>query len=288
MNEITLSKTEMGKFGQIMDYVHEQCSMHRWAVGVGEMAVGAAIIATGVQLGHIHIGSDVLGTELDGTSSESIGGGVLGAGTATVAAAILGSIGVVGGGGAVAIPAWLLISGGSAIFGTAGFGIGDAVHHFLHPPIDVGEFFAGVSLTNIGVALLIDGARRLISDEGLKQSLSDFRDGVVHLIGLTGRVIVDSFDALKRMIDALAPNGVPDAAGSAATGVAGAATGAAIGTSVAAGTVSVLGSHALGGLALSLGLISAPLWPVFAGGAAGLAIGYGTWRAVRLFGRTER
>jgi len=162
MNTVTLSDIEKGKVWQIMDYIHDQCSMHQWAVGVAEMAAGAAIIATGVQLGHIHIGSDVMGSELDGVGSESLDGAALGGGSAAVAAAILGSIGVVGAGGAIAIPAWLLISGGAAIFGAAGFGFGDAVHHFLHPPIDVGDFFAGASLTSIGVALLIDGARRLI------------------------------------------------------------------------------------------------------------------------------
>ena len=284
MTEIRLSETERGKLGQIMDYVHDQCATHQWAVGVAEMSAGAAILATGIQLGHIHIGSDVVGTQLDGISTESLAGaGGLG-GTAGVAAAILGSIGVVWGGGAIGIPAWLLIAGGSAVFGAAGYGIGDAVHHFLHPAIDVGSFFAGTSLTAIGAALLIDGARRIITDEGIKHALSNFYDGVIHLSRLTAKVIVDSLDAFKRVIDTLGPKSPADAAGSATAGIAGVATGAAVGSGLAAGTVSVLGSHALGGLALSLGLISAPLWPVFAGGAAGLAIGYGTWRAVRLFG----
>lgn len=59
--------------------------------------------------------------------------------------------------------------------------------------------------------------------------------------------------------------------------------GTSLGGSVAAGSVTVLGSHALGGVALSLGLVSAPLWPVIAGGAAGLAVGYGAWKLCRAF-----
>ena len=267
-----------------MAYVHDWCSKNQWAVGIGEMAAGAGLIATGIQIGHIQMGSDILGTKLGGFNTESLAGGALGLGAGAVAGVVLGSIGVAALGGAIGIPALLIIGGGSAIFGAAGYTMGDAVHNFLHPAIDVGQVFAGTSLLAIGTALLIDGARRLITDESVKRSLSDFCDGVVKLAHLTAEVIVDSYDALKHLIQSMAPTGPVDTAASTASGVAGAAAGAAIGTSIAAGTVTVLGSHAIGGLALALGLVSAPIWPVIAGGAAGLAVGYGAWRAVRQFG----
>lgn len=284
MKEITLTEDEKGKLGEVMDYVHDWCSKNQWAVGIGEMAAGAGLIATGIHIGHIHMGTDLLGTKLGGFNTESLASGALGGAAGAVAGAILGSIGVATGGGAIGIPAWLLISGGAAVFGSAGYSIGDAVHNFLHPALDVGQVFAGTSLLAIGTALLIDGARRLITDEAFKSLLSDFRDGVVRLARLAVEVVADSFDALKTLVEGMVPTGSVDAAGSAAVGVAGAAAGAAIGGSVAAGTVTVLGSHAIGGLALSLGLVSAPLWPVIAGGAVGLTAGYGAWRAVRFFG----
>lgn len=284
MKQITLPDDENNKFGEVLNYVRHWCSKNQWAVGVGEMAAGAGLIAAGIHIGHIHMGSDLVGTTLGGFNVESVGGGGLGGGVGALAGAILGSIGVATGGVAVGIPAWLVISGGAAIFGAAGYSIGDAVHNFLHPPINMAHFFAGTCLLNIGTALIIDGARRLIKDEAFKRVLSDYCGGVVRLVPLTVEVVADSFDALKRLVEQLSPTGPVDAVGSAATGAAGAAAGAVIGSSVAAGSVTVLGSHAIGGLALSLGLVSAPLWPVVAGGAAGLAVGYAAWNAARHFG----
>jgi hypothetical protein len=39
----------------------------------------------------------------------------------------------------------------------------------------------------------------------------------------------------------------------------------------------------LGAVALSLGLVAAPAWPVIAGGAAGLAVGLAGWKAVKKY-----
>jgi len=284
MKDIALSETERNRFGQIMDYVTGWCSENGWVVGIGEMAAGAGLIAAGIQIGHIHIGTDVFGTTVGGFNVESLAAAGGGASAGGVAGTVLGSIGVVPFGG-IGVPAWLMIAGGAGIFGAAGYSVGDAVHNFLNPAIDLGQFFAGASLLTIGTALLIDRARRVITNEGFKQLLSDFRDGIIRLAELTAKVVVDSFDALKTFLESFAPTGPADAAGSAATGAAGEAAGAALGGTVATGSVTILGSHALGDIALSLGLVSAPLWPVIAGGAAGLAVGYGAWRAVRFFGR---
>jgi hypothetical protein len=53
------------------------------------------------------------------------------------------------------------------------------------------------------------------------------------------------------------------------------------GGSIAASSVAIAGSHTLGGLALSMGLVSAPLWPVIVGGVVGLGAGYTTWKVVK-------
>ena len=84
-----------------------------------------------------------------------------------------------------------------------------------------------------------------------------------------------------------APNVGAYAKDSLAGSTAGIATGTAIGGSHAGRSLTVLGSHAIGGLAPSFGLISAPLCPVIAGWAVGLAVGYAGLKTVRLIGRSS-
>lgn len=73
---------------------------------------------------------------------------------------------------------------------------------------------------------------------------------------------------------------IGDVLGVGATAAAGAG-GAAVGAAYAAGTVTILGSSTLGGIGLSLGLVSAPLWPVIAGGAGAAGLGYVSWKLLR-------
>jgi hypothetical protein len=276
MKEIQMSEIERTKFGLALDYVGEWCAKHQWAVGVGEMAAGTALVVAGIKLGHIHPGT-WLGTKVGGFNGGALAGGAAGGTAGAIAGGVLGGIGVATGGGAIGIPAWLLASGGAAAFGASGYAIGDAVHKFLNPGIDIGQVFAGGSLLIIGVALIIDGARRFINDEAVRRLFSNVKDGVVYLAGLTADVVADSWEAIKRCV---IPGSPVDGMGAAVSSVAVGGTGAAIGGSLGVGTVTVLGSHALGGIALSLGLVSAPLWPVIACGAGGAALGYGAWKLI--------
>lgn len=66
--------------------------------------------------------------------------------------------------------------------------------------------------------------------------------------------------------------------GSGGSSASGAGIGAAVGRSAAAASVTVLGPQRLGGIALSLGLVSAAAWPVAVGVIAGGAAGYGLWK----------
>jgi hypothetical protein len=70
---------------------------------------------------------------------------------------------------------------------------------------------------------------------------------------------------------------VGEIVGAGATVAAGAG-GAAAGAAYAAGTVTVLGSSTLGGIGVSLGLVSAPIWPVIAGGLGAAGLGYMGWK----------
>jgi hypothetical protein len=177
MNEIKMSEIERIKFGLALDYVAEWCAQHQWAVGVGEMAAGAALVVAGIKLGHIHPGT-WLGTKVGGFNDGALASGAAGGTAGAIAGGVLGGIGVATGGGAIGIPAWLLASGGAAAFGASGYAIGDAVHKFLNPGIDIGQVFAGGSLLTIGVALIIDGARRFIADEAVRRLFCNFKDGV--------------------------------------------------------------------------------------------------------------
>jgi len=230
-------------------------------------------IAAGIKLGSIHPGS-LVGTEVGGFNLVSLATSASGSIAGGIAGSVLGACGIVPFGG-IAIPAWPMVAGGSSIFGPAGYTVGDAVFKFLNLPVNIGQVFAGGSLLAVGVALIIDGARRLITDGKFKSLLCDFRDGVIYLVSATAEIVKDSWEVLKRLV---IPNSTPEGIGAAVSSVAVGGTGAVIGGSVAAGTVTVLGSHAIGGIVLSLGLVSAPLWPVIACGAGGAALGYGVWR----------
>lgn len=274
MNEIVLRKDELDGFGKLFEHCKVWCSLHQAEVGVAEMALGAAAVAWGVQVGHIQFGTDVVATTL---STGGLGGAAAGAGIGAIGAAMLGSIGVAGA-FTFGIPAVVLAGSGMAILGAAGYGIGDVAAKLLVPPAGFGDVVGGASILVVGIALIVDGARRVVKDERILQAASKFRDGVIQLAPLTSKVVARTTDELRQIIDELSKS---PAAG-VTTGVT-AAAGAAIGGSVAAASVTVLGSHGLGALALSLGLVSAPLWPVIAGGAAGLALGVAAWKGYSLY-----
>jgi hypothetical protein len=275
MYEIVLREPDKHNFQNLYDYCKEWCSTHQWAVGVGEMALGAAVITWGIQTGNIQMGSQVVGSQWSHIGAET------GAGIGGVAASLIGSIGVAAMGSAVAIPAIALIGGGAAIFSAFGYSIGDMAQRFFEPPGGFG--FTDASILAIGIALLVDGARRLITDEKVLALVSRLQDGVIKLVQPTGKVIAKTWDELQELIEKLEKH--PDAQDASLGIVSGVttATGAIVGGHIAAGTVTALGSHALGAVALSLGLVSAPIWPVIAGGAAGLAIGLAGWKAVKSY-----
>ena len=273
MYEMMMSDPDKRHYQTLLGYCKEWCSTHQWAVGVGEMAIGAAVITWGLQTGNIHMGSQVVGSQWS-----DMGAGA-GAGIGGIAASLIGSVGVAAMGSAVAIPAFALIGGGAAIFSAFGYSVGDMAQKFFQPPGGFG--FTDASILAIGIALLVDGARRLITDEKVLALVSCLQDGVIKLAKPTGKVIAKTWDELQAMIEKL--ENYPDVKGATIGITSGVttATGAVIGGHIAAGSVTALGSHALGGVALSLGLVSAPVWPIIAGGAAWLAVGLAGWKAVK-------
>ena len=276
MFEMPMDGPNMRGFQKALDYSKEWCEEHQWAVGIGEMAIGAAVIAWGLHSGALHMGADVVGTEL---SHGGIIGGAAGTGLGGIGGLMLGGIGVAGA-FTFGIPALALASGGAIILGAAGYGAGDLAQKFLAPSGGFGDFFLGASILTVGIALLIDGARRVVTDSEVLKLASNIKDGTIYVANLSAKVIARTWEELQAIIDGLAGG---------ATVATTVAVGSAIGGSLAAGSVTVLGSHALGGAAISLGLISAPVWPIIAGGAAGLVVGLAAWKGVKyLFSNDEK
>lgn len=276
MNEMMMSDPDKRNFQTLLDYCNEWCSTHQWAVGVGEMALGAAVITWGLQTGNIDMGSHVVGSQW---SEGGMFGATAGAGIGGIAASFIGSIGITAMGTAIGIPAIALIGGGAAIFSAFGYSVGDMAQKFFQPPGGFG--FTDASILVIGIALLVDGARRLITDKKVLALVSRLQDGVIKLAKLTVKVIAKTWEELQSIIEKLKSNpDAKDATLGIASGVT-TATGAVLGGSLAAGSVTVLGAHGLGAVVLSLGLVSAPVWPIIAGGAAGLAFGVAGWNAVK-------
>jgi hypothetical protein len=181
-----------------------------------------------------------------------------------VAAKIIGSIGVVGMGSGIGIPVGLLALGGGALLSAAGYTAGDIAYGLLNK-VDLADLALGASAMGIGLALLIDGARRVVGDDAVRQGASRVTAAAIELFRANATVVA-------RSVAELAPY-ERDAAALGLAALAGWG-GAAAGGAYAATSVTVLGSSTLGSLALGMGLVAAPVWPMVLGAAAA-AVGGG-------------
>ena len=152
----------------------------------------------------------------------------------------------------------------------AGYTAGDIAHNITNAT-DVNALAANGSILLVGVALIVDGARRCIKDPKVLSLLSRLKDNVLFLCDLLSKIIASSKEELQGFFEELKKSPEDGVEASIGTGSAalGAGLGASVGGAVAAGSVTVLGSQALGGAAISLGLVSAPVWPIIAGIAGG-------------------
>jgi hypothetical protein len=285
-NEFNFSDEESNHFFKFLELTKEWCKENQLAVGLGEMAVGSGLVAWGVHNGVIDMGSQLVATQIGGANVESIAGMLGGSGIGAVAGSILGSIGIVGMGSAIGIPAALVIGGSAAVLGMAGYAAGDIAHNIANLPVDFNALALNGSVLLIGVALIIDGARRCINDKAILSTLSNFKENVIYLKDISVDIVAKTVDELKGFVEELkkVPEDKVDASISAGSAAAGAASGAVIGSAVAAGSVTVLSSSALGGVAVSLGLASAPIWPVIAGVVGGAGLGYAVYKAIKYWG----
>lgn len=280
MSEIRFSEPDNSGFERAFELCKAWAADHQAEVGVAEMAFGAAVLSWGVMNGHIVMGHDLAASKLANvTGLAGLGIGAVGA--AAIATTFLKGIfvgGVATVAGVTCIPAVAIIGGASLVLGAFGYVVGDKLDAFFNPAMGFADLLTGASITAVGAALIVDGARRIIKDERVLAAASKFKDGIIQLAPQATEIVAATWDELQVLVKELTKS--PSAYATAGTT---AVAGAAIGSSIAAGSVTVLGSHGLGALALSVGLVSAPAWPIIAGGAAGLALGVAAWKGIKHF-----
>ena len=272
MNQIALNELDKSAFTRAFEACKVWSAEHQAETGVAEMALGFSVIAWGIHTGDIRIGDHVVGTAL---SDGGILGAAVGSSAGAIGASVLGSIGIAGA-YTFGLPVMALATGGMFILGAAGYGIGDVAEKFLGEPTSMIDVIAGASAIAVGIALIVDGARRVVKDERVLAAAAKFTDGIVELKPLAAKIVARTKEELDVALNEIKKNAEGSLAAAGTT-----IGGAVIGSSIAGGMVTVMGSHALGGVALSLGLVSAPIWPVIAGGAAGLALGVAAWKGIK-------
>lgn len=277
---VTLPDSDKPRLDHALRYIRDWCEQHKWQVGAGEMALGAGLIAYGVQSGAVEMGMQLIAGVLDDDMTSNLLGGATG-GVSGMALGVLGNIGIVAGGTAIGVPAMALALGGGLILGLAGYGVGGIVHQFLNPVPDIASTVAGTSLLSLGLILMADGARRIAGDKAVTSLVTRFTDGALELGVASYKSLLRTSGDLTQYLATDTGAFLREVATNPKWSVSTAAAvtaGAAAGSAVAASSVTVLGSQALGGLALSLGLVSAPIWPVIAGGGLALGAAYGAWK----------
>lgn len=278
--EITLPGSLTNSLQRISANLSTWCVEHQVALGVGEMAAGAAMIALGVKSGAIEIGANLLVTHTPLMNAGGLAGAFAGAAAGSWVGSTLGAIGIAVAGTAIGIPAAVVIAGSAAIFALAGYAFGDVLHNYLTPDLDVMTLLGGGALLLAGTYLLVKGGRRLMREydvlEPLKNKLSDIREGLLILPSIAVEVVARTKEELAGFKAEWSKVGdTPLEVGLVTTGSATfGAVGLAVGGSLALGSVTVAGSSTLGGVAVAMGLLTPPLWPVLAMGALFTGLGY--------------
>jgi hypothetical protein len=249
---------------------------HQMAIGIAEMALGAGILYAGVQSGAVVLGTQILATAMPAALAGT--GGSIGA----AAASLVGSIGVAAMGTAFGVPALVVTAGAAGVFALAGFAVGSGLKAFLAPPWH--EAIEPLGMTLVGITLILDGARRVLGDANFAKLNARVTGAFIELGKISRRVVARTLAQLQ----ALKPEDMEDAVSGAAAGGAMAILGGAGASSLAMSSVTVMGSSTLGSAALALGLVSAPVWPVVAGGLAGGALGYAVWKGFSNWGKSRQ
>ena len=257
---IQIGPGEENALASLREQVRAWCREHQCEVGVAEMILGAGILCYGVKTGMIEVGKEVLGLRSTPFDHAAEIGASIGAGTLGVAGAMVGSIGVATSGTAIAVPASILTLGGIVVGAALGYSAGDLVEQFFGPQIGTKEILAQASLLIVGLALLVDGARRILNDQRVRATGAWIRDRAIHLARVSGQVVLARFEDVNL---GMAGAGLSLAAGATASGLMGGAAA----NGLAAGSLTLAGSKTLGAIVLSSGALTVPAWPIVLGAA---------------------
>lgn len=294
MTTIELTPEAATTAKQILHNLVDWCDQNPVPIGVAQVAAGAAVIAAGLKLGAIEIGRDLIATHFPLSASSGTTGAMIGAPLGAWAGALLGGIGVATGGSAIGVPALLIAGGAAAVFAMTGYTLGDLAGHVISPAVDSIHLVASGSLLIIGAYLLIKGASKVLSGLGVRHmagtALSSTRVFTITLAsGLSAVVASTQAEWRKIQTELLPPpKTITEAAEVLGATAAFGAAGAIAGGAVAASSVTVLGSSTLGAAAVSLGIISAPLWPAVVGAIAFCGVGFTAARTLKYLAKRRQ
>jgi hypothetical protein len=290
MQTIQLTPDDIDTFEHLKKLAGEWAKNHQWEVGAIEAALGGACVCWAVQNGVLTLGADLLGTAFAvGPSTFSMSSALTTGALGAFGGQLLGSIGVAAAGTAICIPAGVLSLGGAFVFGALGYTATDIFESYVNA-IPMAEFFREASVLSVGIALMVDGARRIVGDDRARHAFARMEEHLVWIGKNSCPIVASTFEELcewSRKAFSI-PQTAEEQARAAFGSSLGTIGGMAAGASLGAGSVTVLGSSALGGLALSVGIVTAPIWPVIALGAAGAAAGYGCARLLARATPTKR
>lgn len=269
------SGDDLKQLRQLKQHATDWCNKHQWQLGVTEMALGAALLTAGWQNGAIQMGVDFVVHKMNPGWAAEITGGA--SGLAGLATYFVGNVGVAALGSAFCIPALAIAGGAALVFGLAGYGAAKLVENFLHHAPTFGQFATAAGLVAAGVWLLVDGARRVPL---IRDGVARAKEAGLRLARVAGAFVVDSAAVFATVVrEEVTPflQGLAKDPATRAALVSAAGLGTA-GAVLAPSLVTVMGSSTLGSAALTLGIVSAPVWPIAAGIGVGLAAGYGLWK----------
>ncbi len=154
------SDTELDGLERLKAYASNWCREHQTALGVAEMALGAALLTAGWKNGALQMGVDFVAHKLNpGWAAELTGAS--GVGIGGLAGYIIGNIGVTAMGTGFAIPALALAGGAALVFGLAGYTGAKLLEDFLHQAPNMDQLLSAAGMVAVGAWLLVDGARRI-------------------------------------------------------------------------------------------------------------------------------
>ena len=261
---IRLSFPNRAAISRLVDVARKWSAEHpAFVQGAAEMAISAALLSWGVHSGTIEMGMQLVGTASNIANVGVVAGAVTLGALGLSAAKLVGLIGIVGMGSAIGVPAALLATGGAAALGALGYTAGDLAFSYLHA-FRPQDFVVGAGALVIGLALMADGARRILGDDAVRQSLALIGEKFVQLRQIAAEIVAQSTAELTAYERNAGTAGI-----AAVAGIGGVVAGGAYAVS----TVTLFGSSTLGAAAISVGLVTAPVWPVVLGGTAAAVAG---------------